>query len=57
MNTFDEVMEEIGENSNWNDSTKLSLLLDYMQEHYSDKIDHFKAEMLLISTDEMLNSL
>lgn len=53
MHRFEDILEDSSEQCGWNDSTKYTLLLDFLEKHCIDKLDEFEEVMESIVVDEL----
>jgi hypothetical protein len=50
--TFEDIIEENSNLCNWNEDTKYTLLLEFLECHCKDKIEIFENCISSIATDE-----
>jgi len=54
---FEKILDDAADNTGWNESTKYSLVLDFLNTHCQDKLEQFQEVISSIESDEMSMNL
>jgi len=53
MKMFEQIIDEAGQETGWNQDTKYALLLDFLEAHCPEKKESFSVVMDSLVADEM----
>ena len=50
---FEKILDDAADNTGWNESTKYSLVLDFLEAHCPDRLERFKEVISSFESDEI----